>query len=59
VTIWRNFTQTASLLAGTVFTAVVNGVLADHVRWMRLRGMSPHTVRLRMTAVGLLGMVEP
>jgi len=46
--------ETASLLSCAAVTCrLVNGVLADHVRWMRLRGMSPHTVRLRTTAVGL------
>jgi len=43
-----------SLLACAVVTCrIVTGVLTDHVRWMRLRGMSPHTVRLRTLAVGL------
>jgi site-specific recombinase XerD len=33
---------------------LVDGTVAAHIRWMRLRGLSPNTIRLRRTVLGLL-----
>jgi site-specific recombinase XerD len=41
--------------AGRIIS-IVDGSVALHIRWMRLRGLSPNTVKLRKTALGLLAV---
>jgi site-specific recombinase XerD len=41
--------------AGRIIS-IVDGAVAAHIRWMRLRGLSTNTVKLRRTALGLLAV---
>lgn len=53
----RNIAQTASLVASSVVLFIINGVtgvLAAHVRTLRLRGLSPRTVEQRVMVVQLV-----